>query len=174
MRNVSVWSWCRLFCLESEPTQFGRSRSRLRDLWLPEPPATLAITEYHKKYVSMRFFFILAYSKLTAVNIYWKEISGSRFEKLWLHRLLSGAPYLLISCWIFSDQYPGHPDAVNSMVAATDNVLITACEDGIIRAVHLFPHRFIGQVKEVCSWYSNLSTHLSQRQACHQTICGRL
>jgi hypothetical protein len=45
-----------------------------------------------------------------------------------------------------SDQYPGHPDAVNSMVAATDNVLITACEDGIIRAVHLFPHRFIGQV----------------------------
>jgi hypothetical protein len=53
--------------------------------------------------------------------------------------------YLIINFYS-SDQYPGHPDAVNSMVAATDNVLITACEDGIIRAVHLFPHRFIGQV----------------------------
>ena len=27
-----------LFCLEPEPTQFGRSRSRLRDIRLPEPP----------------------------------------------------------------------------------------------------------------------------------------
>ena len=25
------------FCLEPEPTQFGRNRSRLRDLGLPEP-----------------------------------------------------------------------------------------------------------------------------------------
>ncbi len=32
-----------------------------------------------------------------------------------------------------SDQFPGHPDAVNHMVAATDNVVITACEDGTIR-----------------------------------------
>ena len=28
-------AWSRLFCLEPEPTQFGRSR--LRDLGLPEP-----------------------------------------------------------------------------------------------------------------------------------------
>nr|ALS04485.1 WD repeat-containing protein 55 [Acartia pacifica] len=45
-----------------------------------------------------------------------------------------------------SDQFSGHPDAINHMVAVTDNVLITGCEDGILRAVHLYPHRFIGQV----------------------------
>ena len=28
----------------------------------------------------------------------------------------------------------------------TENVLITACEDGAIRAVHLYPHRFLGTV----------------------------
>ena len=31
-------------------------------------------------------------------------------------------------------------------VAVTENVLITACEDGAIRAVHLYPHRFLGVV----------------------------
>ena len=30
------------------------------------------------------------------------------------------------------------------IVAVTDNVVITACEDGVIRAVHLYPHRFVG------------------------------
>jgi len=45
-----------------------------------------------------------------------------------------------------SDQYPGHPDSINSLVAVTDNVVLTGCEDGTIRAVHLFPHRFVGQV----------------------------
>jgi len=45
-----------------------------------------------------------------------------------------------------SDQYPGHPDAVNSLISVTDNVVVTGCEDGTIRAVHLFPHRFIGMV----------------------------
>ena len=34
MKNFNVWS--RLFLLEPEPTQFGRSRNRLRDLGLPE------------------------------------------------------------------------------------------------------------------------------------------
>ena len=41
MTNFSVWSLSRLeppFCLEPEPdpTQFGRSRSRLQDHGLPE------------------------------------------------------------------------------------------------------------------------------------------
>ena len=45
-----------------------------------------------------------------------------------------------------SADFPGHPDAINDMVAVTDNVIITACEDGAIRAVHLYPHRFIGTV----------------------------
>jgi len=45
-----------------------------------------------------------------------------------------------------SDAFPGHPDAVNAMVAVTDNVLVTACEDGSLRAVHLYPHRFVGAV----------------------------
>jgi hypothetical protein len=47
------------------------------------------------------------------------------------------------------------------MVAATDNVLITACEDGIIRAVHLFPHRFIGQVGTGC--YEEISSILADQ-----------
>jgi len=46
----------------------------------------------------------------------------------------------------WSDQFPGHPNAINSIVAVTDNVVITACEDGVIRAVHLYPHRFVGTV----------------------------
>jgi len=45
-----------------------------------------------------------------------------------------------------SADFPGHPDAINDMVAVTDNVIITACEDGAIRAVHLYPHRFVGTV----------------------------
>ena len=45
-----------------------------------------------------------------------------------------------------SADFPGHPDAINDLVAVTDNVIVTACEDGAIRAVHLYPHRFIGTV----------------------------
>lgn len=45
-----------------------------------------------------------------------------------------------------SADFPGHPDSVNDMVAVTDNVVITGCEDGTIRAVHLYPHRFLGAV----------------------------
>ena len=32
------------------------------------------------------------------------------------------------------------------MVAVTDNIVLTACEDGAVRAVHLYPHRFVGTV----------------------------
>ena len=47
---------------------------------------------------------------------------------------------------LHSADFPGHPDAINAVVAVTDNIVITACEDGAIRAVHLYPHRFIGTV----------------------------
>ncbi len=32
-----------------------------------------------------------------------------------------------------SADFPGHPDAINCVLAATENVVITACEDGSIR-----------------------------------------
>jgi len=47
---------------------------------------------------------------------------------------------------LHSDQFPGHPDAVNSVLSVTDNVVMTGCEDGNVRAVHLYPHRFLGVV----------------------------
>ena len=45
-----------------------------------------------------------------------------------------------------SADFPGHPESINDLVAVTDNVIVTACEDGAIRAVHLYPHRFLGTV----------------------------
>ena len=41
-----------------------------------------------------------------------------------------------------SAEFPGHPDGINSLIAVTDNVVVTGCEDGVIRAVHLYPHRY--------------------------------
>ena len=55
MKNFSVWSRSRLvppgaalFCLEPEPTQVGRSQSRLRDLGHlePEPPKKVATPQH--------------------------------------------------------------------------------------------------------------------------------
>ncbi|KAG8197966.1 hypothetical protein JTE90_020341 [Oedothorax gibbosus] len=43
-----------------------------------------------------------------------------------------------------SDRFPGHPQAVDSMVVLSDDVIVTGCEDGKIRAVQLFPNRFLG------------------------------
>ena len=47
-------------------------------------------------------------------------------------------------CGLHSDQFPGHPDAVNSILSVSDNIVMTGCEDGYERAVHLYPHRFLG------------------------------
>jgi len=47
---------------------------------------------------------------------------------------------------LHSDQFPGHPDGVNALIPITDNVVITGCEDGNVRAVHLYPHRFLGVI----------------------------
>ena len=43
-----------IFCLEPEPTQFGRSRSRLQDLGLPEP-------EPPKKVAAPQHWFYIMY-----------------------------------------------------------------------------------------------------------------
>eukprot|EP00096_Caligus_rogercresseyi_P010343 TRINITY_DN3732_c0_g1_i1.p1 TRINITY_DN3732_c0_g1~~TRINITY_DN3732_c0_g1_i1.p1 ORF type:complete len:475 (-),score=51.58 TRINITY_DN3732_c0_g1_i1:183-1490(-) len=47
---------------------------------------------------------------------------------------------------LHEDQFPGHPDAINSLLAVTDSAVLTGCEDGTIRAVHLYPHRFFGVI----------------------------
>ena len=45
-----------------------------------------------------------------------------------------------------SAEFPGHPDGINSLIAVTDNVVVTGCEDGVIRAVHLYPHRILSNL----------------------------
>ncbi|KAK2712569.1 WD repeat-containing protein 55 homolog [Artemia franciscana] len=45
-----------------------------------------------------------------------------------------------------SDTFGDHPDAINALIPITENIVATACEDGSIRALHLFPHRFIGVI----------------------------
>ncbi|XP_055934794.1 WD repeat-containing protein 55-like [Argiope bruennichi] len=45
-----------------------------------------------------------------------------------------------------SDRFPGHPGSVDSMVVIADDVIVTGCEDGKIRAVQLFPNRFLGSL----------------------------
>ena len=32
-----------------------------------------------------------------------------------------------------SAEFPGHPDAINDLKAVSDNIVVTACEDGTIR-----------------------------------------
>ncbi|XP_054716334.1 WD repeat-containing protein 55-like [Uloborus diversus] len=43
-----------------------------------------------------------------------------------------------------SDRFPGHPGSVDCMVKIAEDVVCTGCEDGKIRAVQLFPTRFLG------------------------------
>ena len=45
-----------------------------------------------------------------------------------------------------SDGFNDHTSAINCMLAITDNIILTGCDDGKIRAVNLFPHRFIGVI----------------------------
>ncbi|XP_050695853.1 WD repeat-containing protein 55-like [Eriocheir sinensis] len=44
------------------------------------------------------------------------------------------------------DQFPGHRGMINCITPITDNLFITGCEDTNIRAVQLYPHRFVGIV----------------------------
>jgi len=45
-----------------------------------------------------------------------------------------------------SDGFNDHTAAINCMLPITDNIVLTGCDDGKIRAVNLFPHRFIGVI----------------------------
>ncbi|GJQ86595.1 hypothetical protein Trydic_g7829 [Trypoxylus dichotomus] len=47
---------------------------------------------------------------------------------------------------LHSDMFPGTKTAINAIVPITENIVVTACEDGILRASHLFPHRHLGIV----------------------------
>lgn len=45
-----------------------------------------------------------------------------------------------------SDRFPGHPESVGAMLAVDNDIVCTGSEDGKIRAVQLFPNRFLGIV----------------------------
>ncbi|XP_076330623.1 WD repeat-containing protein 55 [Tachypleus tridentatus] len=45
-----------------------------------------------------------------------------------------------------SDRFPGHPMSIDSMVAISDDIICTGSMDGVIRAVHVLPNRFLGIV----------------------------
>ncbi|XP_039264760.1 WD repeat-containing protein 55-like [Styela clava] len=47
-----------------------------------------------------------------------------------------------------SDRFPGHPTAVECLTTIDENVICTGSMDGMIRAVHLLPNRFLGVVGE--------------------------
>ncbi|CAH1121902.1 unnamed protein product [Ceutorhynchus assimilis] len=47
---------------------------------------------------------------------------------------------------LHSDAFPGPKCQINSMIPVTENIVVTACEDGVLRAAHLFPHRHLGIV----------------------------
>lgn len=45
-----------------------------------------------------------------------------------------------------SDTFGDHPSAINCLLPITDNYVVTGCDDGKLRAISLFPHRFLGVV----------------------------
>ncbi|KAK7077269.1 WD domain repeat-containing protein 55 [Halocaridina rubra] len=44
------------------------------------------------------------------------------------------------------DRFAGHPGQINCSIPIGDRMLITGCEDGNIRAVHMYAHRYVGVV----------------------------
>nr|XP_002124173.1 WD repeat-containing protein 55 [Ciona intestinalis] len=45
-----------------------------------------------------------------------------------------------------SDRFPGHPGPVDCIAKVSEDVVCTGSADGLIRAVHLLPNRFLGVV----------------------------
>nr|AEE61993.1 unknown [Dendroctonus ponderosae] len=62
----------------------------------------------------------------------------------------SGKGKLYLYNWdefgLFSDAFPGPKAAINALIPITENIVVTAGEDGNLRATHLFPHRHLGIV----------------------------
>ncbi|XP_060517991.1 WD repeat-containing protein 55 homolog [Cylas formicarius] len=67
-----------------------------------------------------------------------KLLAGSSKGKLYL--------YNWNEFGLHSDAFPGPKHAINGLIPITENIVVTACEDGILRATHLFPHRHLGVV----------------------------
>uniref|UniRef100_A0A6P7H0G3 WD repeat-containing protein 55 homolog n=1 Tax=Diabrotica virgifera virgifera TaxID=50390 RepID=A0A6P7H0G3_DIAVI len=67
-----------------------------------------------------------------------KLVSGSSKGKLFV--------YNWEEFGLHSDIFPGPKTSINSLVPITENIVVTACEDGNLRATHLFPHRHLGIV----------------------------
>ena len=45
-----------------------------------------------------------------------------------------------------SDSFGDHPSGINCFLPITDNLAVTGCDDGKLRAINLFPHKFVGVV----------------------------
>lgn len=43
-----------------------------------------------------------------------------------------------------SDRFPGHPSSIDCLCPLNDNIVLTGCFDGNIRACHVLPNRFMG------------------------------
>ncbi|KAG7173068.1 WD repeat-containing protein 55-like isoform X2 [Homarus americanus] len=84
------------------------------------------------------------------------EFYGSEMTSLALVRndtrlvVGSGEGTLFIFKWgefgFHIDRFAGHPDYIHCIIPITDRMMLTGCEDGNIRAVHLYAHRFVGVV----------------------------
>lgn len=84
------------------------------------------------------------------------EMYGSEMTSLSLVRndtrlvVGSGEGTLFIFKWgdfgFHIDRFAGHPDVIHSVIPITDRMILTGSEDGNIRAVHLYAHRFVGIV----------------------------
>lgn len=77
--------------------------------------------------------------ELTCLGLFRNEtklLAGSSKGKLFL--------YNWNEFGLHSDAFPGQKSAINSLIPITENIVVTACEDGNLRATHLFPHRHLG------------------------------
>ena len=89
MKNFSVWSpepeppGAASFCLEAEPTQVGRSRSRLWDLGHPEPPKKVAAPQHWELVVSKLLAGARSFTSFE-IRIYLdsENFAGARFDMI--------------------------------------------------------------------------------------------
>lgn len=47
---------------------------------------------------------------------------------------------------LHTDEFSGPKVALNAMIPITENIVVCACEDGNLRAMHFFPNRHLGIV----------------------------
>lgn len=79
--------------------------------------------------------------ELTCLGLFRSEtklVSGSSKGKLFLFNWNEFG--------LHSDAFAVSKTAINALVPITENIVVTACDDGNLRASHLFPHRHLGIV----------------------------